>query len=113
MYGGYEGLNAEMKYRLSRLRAVHNLDFSRSRRHGGDPLTEEQKSRVPPVDHPIVRIHPKTRRKCIFLGDHAEYVQGMDYEEGRALIEEVNRLTRADHLTYCHKWGTTASHRLG
>ena len=104
MYGGYEGMSAEMKDRLSRLRAVHNLDFSRTRRHGDDPLTEEQKTRVPPVDHPIVRTHPETKRKCIFLGDHAEYVQGMDYAEGRALIEEVNRLITADHLTYCHKW---------
>jgi len=104
MYGAYEGLSAEMKSRLSGLRAVHNLDFSRTRRHGEDPMTEEQKAQVPPVDHPIVRTHPETKRKCLFLGDHAEWIQGMDYAEGRALIEEVNRLATPDHLVYRHKW---------
>ena len=104
MYGAYAGLSGEMKDRLSRLRGIHNLDFSWTRRHSGDPLTEEQKAQVPPVDHPIVRTHPETGRKCVFLGDHAECVQGMDYEEGRAMIEEVNRLAAADHLIYRHKW---------
>ena len=104
MYGAYDGLSEEMKMRLGRLRAIHNLDFSRSRRHGEDPMTEAQKAKVPPVDHPIVRTHPETGRRCIFLGDHAECVQGMDYEEGRALIEEVNRLITPDRLIYRHEW---------
>src|SRR5438445_11848286 len=34
--------------------------------------------------------HPETGRKAIFLGDHAQEIEGMDYDEGRALIEEVN-----------------------
>jgi taurine dioxygenase len=84
MYGAYERLSAEWKKRIANLRAVHNLDFSRTRRHGEDPLTEDQKRAKPPVDHPIVRTHPETGRKCLFLGDHAEYVLGMPYEEGRA-----------------------------
>ncbi len=104
MYRAYEELSEEMKKRLRGLRAVHSLDFSRTRRHGEDRLTEEQKAQVPPVDHPIIRTHPETKRKCIFLGDHAEFIQGMNYEEGRALIEEVNRLATPDHLVYRHKW---------
>ncbi len=104
MYGVYHGLSAEMKNRLNGLRAIHNLDFSRTRRHGEDPMTAEQKAKVPPVDHPIVRTHPETKRRCIFLGDHAEYVQGMDYNEGRALIEEINRQITAERLIYRHKW---------
>jgi taurine dioxygenase len=104
MYGAYEGFSAEMKDRISGLRAIHNLDFSRNRRHSEDPMTQEQKAQVPPVDHPIVRTHPKTQRKCVFLGDHAEYVKGMEYPEGRVLIEEVNRLATPSHLIYRHKW---------
>jgi taurine dioxygenase len=49
-------------------------------------MTPEQKAKVPPVAHPIVRTHPETGRKAIFLGDHAEYIERMDYEDGRALI---------------------------
>ena len=67
-------------------------------------MTEAQKAEVPPVDHPIVRTHPETRRRCIFLGDHAECVQDMGYEKGRGLIEEVNQLITPDRLIYRHRW---------
>jgi taurine dioxygenase len=104
MYGAYERLDDGWKRRLDGLRAVHNLDFSRNRRHGEDPMTQAQKQATPPVDHPRVRTHPQTGRKCIFLGDHAEYVLGMPYEEGRALIEELNALAVHPDLTYEHRW---------
>jgi taurine dioxygenase len=104
MYGAYERLDPAWKARIASLRAVHNLDFSRSRRHGEDPMTEEQKRAKPPVDHPIVRTHPETGRKCIYLGDHAEYVVGMPYDEGRGLIEELNALAVHPDLTYEHDW---------
>jgi len=106
MYGAYERLSPAWKARIASLRAVHNLDFSRTRRHGEDPLTEEQRRAKPPVDHPIVRTHPQTGRKCIYLGDHAEYIAGMAYEEGRALIEELNTLAVHSDLTYEHRWKT-------
>jgi taurine dioxygenase len=104
MYGGYERLSSAWKARIVGLRAIHNLDFSRTRRHGEEPMTEAQRREVPPVAHPIVRTHPETGRKCIFLGDHAEYIEGMDYELGRALIEELNALAVHDDLTYRHRW---------
>jgi taurine dioxygenase len=104
MYGGYERLSPAWKARIAGLRAVHNLDFSRTRRHGEDPMTEAQRRERPPVDHPIVRTHPETGRKCIFLGDHAEYILGMDYDAGRALIEELNALAVHADLTYRHRW---------
>ena len=77
MYSGYELLPAAMKRRIEGKRAIHNLDFSRTRRHGEDLLTAEQKAKVPPIAHPIVRTHPETGRKAIFLGDHAEAIEGM------------------------------------
>ena len=104
MYGAYERLDASRKARIAGLRAVHNLDFSRTRRHGEDPLTEAQRLAKPPVDHPIVRTHPQTGRKCLYLGDHAEYILGMPYDEGRALIEELNALAVHADLTYEHRW---------
>jgi len=104
MYGAYERLDANWKSRIAGLRAVHNLDFSRTRRHGEDPMTAEQRLARPPVDQPIVRTHPETGRKCLYLGDHAEYIVGMPYAEGRALIEELNALAVHPDLTYEHKW---------
>jgi len=104
MYGAYERLDPLWKARIANLRAVHNLDFSRTRRHGEDPMTEEQKRAKPPVDHPVVRTHPETHCKCLYLGDHAEWIVGMPYDEGRALIEELNALAIHPDLTYEHRW---------
>lgn len=104
MVGAYERLAPEWKARLEGMRAVHNLDFSRSRRHGDDPLTDEQRRARPPVDHPIVRTHAETGRRCVFLGDHAESIVGMPYDEGRALIETLNAMIIHDDLVYRHRW---------
>jgi taurine dioxygenase len=104
MYGAYDRLDPAWKARIAKLRAVHNLDFSRTRRHGEDPMTEAQRLAKPPVDHPVVRTHPETGRKCLYLGDHAEYIVGMGYDEGRALIEELNALAIHPDLTYEHRW---------
>ena len=104
MYGAYERLSPAWKARLAGMRAIHNLDFSRTRRHGDDPLTDEQRRARPPVDHPIVRTHAESGRRCVFLGDHAESIVGMPYDAGRALIEELNALIVHDDLTYRHRW---------
>ena len=104
MYSAYEALDPAEQARLAKLRAVHNLNFSRNRRHGEEPMTEAQRAAVPPVDHPIVRTHPETGRKCIFLGDHAESIQGMDYAEGRRFIDALNERIVAAARTYTHRW---------
>jgi taurine dioxygenase len=104
MYSAYETLDDDWKQRLGGLRAIHNLDFSRSRRHGEDPMSEAQKREVPPVAHPIVRTHPETGRRCIFLGDHAETIEGMDYAEGRALVEQINAMIVSPERVYQHRW---------
>ena len=102
MYSAYDGLSADWKGRVAGLRAFHSLDFSRTRRHGHEPLSARQKAEVPPVAWPVVRTHPETGRKALFLGDHAESIEGMDYDEGRALIDRMNRLFTPDQLVYRH-----------
>jgi taurine dioxygenase len=104
MYGAYDRLSDDWKARIAGLRAVHNLDFSRTRRHGIDLMTEAQRREAPPVDQPVVRVHPETGRRCLYLGDHAEYIVGMEYDEGRALIEQLNALAIQPELCYEHHW---------
>ena len=104
MYAGYDLLPADIKNKIEGKRAIHNFTFSRKRRHGEDPLSAKQSAEVPPVAHPIVRTHPDTGRKAIFLGDHAESIEGMPYAEGRALIEEINVLTTPPSNVYSHIW---------
>ncbi|MET0568667.1 MAG: TauD/TfdA family dioxygenase [Hyphomicrobiaceae bacterium] len=104
MYAAYENLSPDWKARIEGKRAIHNLDFSRTRRHGHDPMTAEQKAKVPPVPHPIVRTHPETGRKAICLGDHAESIEDMDYAAGRQMIEELNQVITPRSSVYTHKW---------
>lgn len=105
MYAAWTSLSAERQQQLLPLRAVHNLDFSRTRRHKVDLMTEEQKRETPPVSQPLVRVHPDTKRIALYLGDHAEYIEGMPYDDGRALIEAVNAEATADATRiYEHRW---------
>jgi taurine dioxygenase len=104
MYAAYDALEPSERARLAALRALHNLDFSRNRRHAEEPMTEAQRNAVPPVDHPIVRTHPETGRKCIFLGDHAERIEGMDYDASRAFIDALNARIVALARIYTHQW---------
>ena len=113
MYAAYDNLPPAMKKKIEGKRAIHNLDFSRTRRHGEDPMTAEQKAKVPPIAHPIVRTHPETGRKAIFLGDHAQEIEGMDYDEGRALIEELNVLITPQDRVYTHVWTPARMHGVG
>jgi taurine dioxygenase len=104
MYSAYEALDPKERAELARLRAFHNLNFSRNRRHGEEPMTEAQRAAVPPVDHPVIRTHPETGRKCVFLGDHAESIEGMDYAQGRSLIDALNDRIVALARVYTHRW---------
>ena len=104
MEAAYNGLENKAKRVLSELKAVHSLDFSRSRRHSHEPLTEQQKAKIPPVAHPVVRTHPETGRKSLFLGDHAEYVEGWDYAKGRAFIDKMNSKATRPEFCYAHAY---------
>lgn len=104
MAAAYESFDPQEQVRLAQLSAIHNLDFSRKQRQGETPLTEEQKLQVPPVEHPVVRTHPDSGLRCLYLGDHAESIVGMDYDEGRALIEDLNKRSVRPELVYAHSW---------
>jgi taurine dioxygenase len=103
LQAAWDALPEAEQRRIGAMRCIHDLESSRVRSKDL-PLTEKQKREAPPVEHPVVRIHPETGRRCIYLGDHAEWIVGMPYEEGRALIEELNALAVHPDLTYEHRW---------
>ena len=105
MYGAYERLDASWKKRIEDLRAVHNLDFSRTRRHGEDPLTDEQRRAKPPVDHPVVRTHPETGRKALYLSrSHTVCFRDMSEEESRPLIDFLQGHQTRPEFTCRVRW---------
>ncbi len=98
----YEALPADEKAALDGLHAIHSWEASR-KNTGNRPATEEQKRERPPVRHPVVRTHPDGR-KSLYLGMHISHVDGMDYDEGRALLADLLERATADRFVYRHAW---------
>ena len=103
MYAAYEALPAAMKKRIAALRAVHDLDASRQRA-GAPPMTEQQRREAPPVEHPLVRTHPESGRKCLYISHHAMRIVGMPEADGAALLEELMAHATRPEFVYAHRW---------
>lgn len=99
----YAALPAETKARIAGMRAVHSWEASRIN-CGGHPATEEQKRERPPVDHPLVRTHPDTGEKSLYLGNHASHILGMPEAEGRALLVQLREHATQPQFVYTHRW---------
>jgi alpha-ketoglutarate-dependent taurine dioxygenase len=103
-YAAYDHLGEDEKERLATLRVVHSLEASQ-RRVTPDPSPEllaRWRSR-PTHEHPLVWTH-RSGRKSLVLGASADYVVGMDVDEGRALLADLlDRATRPE-LVYSHTW---------
>jgi alpha-ketoglutarate-dependent taurine dioxygenase len=103
-YAAYEAFSDDEKQRFDALRVVHSLEASQ-RRINPDPSPElVAKWRARPThEHPLVWTH-RSGRKSLVLGASADYIVGMDLDEGQALLAELlDRATQPD-LVYSHKW---------
>ena len=106
MYAAYEALPParrkeieELKVVISRIKAYPTSYPTRP------PLTDDEKARVPDVIHPLVRTHPATGRKALYVGgDVAWEIVGMPHDEGRALIKELRDYATSDPFIYRHHW---------
>ncbi|MDO8315371.1 MAG: TauD/TfdA family dioxygenase [Rugosibacter sp.] len=93
MYAAYEGLSDKMQHFIDGLEAVHDFTIFRRKfdnlppkeRHAGLAEMEEQ---LPNATHPVVRTHPVTKRKALFV--NAQFtiaIKGMRKTESRALLD--------------------------
>jgi taurine dioxygenase len=104
MYAAYEELDDEIKALIESAIAIHDLDASRQRTSARLQMTDEQKRAAPPVEWPVVRTHPESGRKCLYLGEHAARIKGMSFEDGRALIDRLNAHASQQKYVYRHVW---------
>src|SRR5215472_14960244 len=69
MYAAYDTLSDAEKAELDSVRVIHSWELSQEKH--GRTATSEEIADAPPMSHPLVRVHPDSGRKCLFLGVHA------------------------------------------
>lgn len=97
----WDALPSEMQNKVMTLRGV--FDFRGRKR--SSPVSAEDIAAYPPVEHPIVRTHPRTGRKSLYIvRDDCTGIVGWDEREGLALIEALaDHIVRPDFI-YQHHW---------
>ena len=99
----YEALRETTKRRIASLRVVHSWAASR-RRAGAPPPSEVEMRERPPVEHPLVRTHPETGLKTLYIGNHASHISGMPEAEGEALLSDLLEHATQAQFVYTHHW---------
>ena len=99
----YDALPDRMKQRLDGLIAQHSLLYSRGTL-GFTDFTEEEKIRLGSAPQPIVRVHPGSHRKTLYLASHAMMIHGMEVPEGRILLKELMDHATRPEFVHTHHW---------
>lgn len=104
MVTAYEGLDDDMKSRIDGLRAVHDFTHSFGRALDADALAEKQKE-FPAVSHPIVRTHPDTGRKILYVNSvFVSHIEGLDADESALLLETLCRQATIPEYQCRFRW---------
>jgi alpha-ketoglutarate-dependent 2,4-dichlorophenoxyacetate dioxygenase len=105
MYAAYDALPAHRKAMLDGLMAEHSLLRSRTLLGlAEDDVTDEMRTRFPPALQPVVRVHPETGRKALFLSQDAYRIHGMSDAEGEELLCELIAFATQRRFVYRHDW---------
>lgn len=102
MHAAYEALPAQDKAELDGVRVVHSWEHSRG--NAGRVLSAAEIADAPPMSHPLVRVHPETGEKCLFLGTHAAFLEGIEAAVGLARIEALEAHATEQRFIYRHTW---------
>lgn len=103
MRAAYDALPAKMKDRIETLVAEHSIFTSRAKL-GFTDFSDEERRALPPVHRPLVRIHPNTGRKSLYLASHASHVVGLPVPDGRMLIAELMEHATQREFVHTHVW---------
>jgi taurine dioxygenase len=105
MYMAYDQLSDGMKKLIANLHGIH---MSGTRKLANDNTgvdrMQEQKKINPPVAQPVVRVHPETGRKALYIGEKVKRFDGMTDEESRPLIDYLVRHATKPEFVYRHQW---------
>ena len=99
----YDSLPDSMKRQIVGLNAEHSAFHSRFLL-GDTQYTPDQIKVLPPAQWPLVRIHPQSKRKVLFVGVHCTHIPGMTVPEGRVLIWDLLEHATQREFVYRHSW---------
>ena len=105
MYSAYEALPEELKQRASGLRIKHDGTYnSGGYLRLGVAATDDPRS-SPGAVHPLVCLHPESRRQCLYLGRRRNaYLLGLGLQESEALLDQLWSYATHDGFTWYNHW---------
>ena len=104
LYRAYETLADDLKSRIAGKLCNHSANYDSSGRpypyaETGDP------TKSPGARHPLVRTHPETGRKCLFLGRRLDaWIVGLPVDESEEVLDAVWDHATSDEFSWTHKW---------
>jgi alpha-ketoglutarate-dependent 2,4-dichlorophenoxyacetate dioxygenase len=103
MRAAYDTLDDRTKAEIEDLVCEHSLIYSRGTL-GFSDLSDEEKRMFRPVRQRLVRTHPASDRKSLYLSSHIGTIIGRPVPEARALIRDLTEHAVQPRFTYSHKW---------
>lgn len=110
MYAAYESLSAPMKRYLEGMTAIHATDgarFERAYNYSAARANEirEERQALKPAEHPIVRTHPVTGRKSLFVNSiFTRRIKGVSKKESQAILAHLYQHIATPELTCRFRW---------
>jgi len=102
MRAAYDALDDETKALVEDLVCEHSLLYSRGQL--GFEATPEERAMFRPVRQRLVRTHPVTGRKSLYLASHAGTIVGWPVPEARALLRDLTEHAVQPQFVYVHRW---------
>ena len=105
MYAVLDALPADLRARIEGRRCKHDVSHTSDGvlRHDYDGSANAKE--CPGPYHPMIRTHPATRRKALYLGKRAwAYIEGLPLAESEALLDEIWDIAMRPAFVYEHVW---------
>ncbi len=103
MRAAYDALPQDIVAEIEDLITEHSAFHSRSQLDDAQ-YTEADLAQFPPVQWPLVRVHPGSKRKSLYIGVHAERIVDRPVPEGRLLLAELLEHATQREFVYRHRW---------
>ncbi len=103
MRQAWESFDAETQATCEPLICEHSQMFSRAKL-GFTEFSEAELPRFKPVRQRLVRVHPSTGRKSIYLSSHAGRIVGWPEPEAKAFLMDLTEMATQREFTYSHTW---------